>query len=180
LDTTTGTIAWGNRFEIAKNLEHDAFDIITKRLTPAVVNKVVELEMMRITKAPPRMPDPMDLVLLGYGELAGRTPGSVERADERFRQALTIDGSFVPALLARVEARRADSLNDTDAAATLREADGLTLAAVTRDPECAASWVMRSSVLASMGHQAAALQQPKGRYESIRRTPSPSFSVPPC
>jgi adenylate cyclase len=160
LDTVTGMIVWGDRFEIPRNLEHASLDIITKRLAPALVNRVAELEMTRITKSPPTKPDPMDLVLLGYAELAGRTLVSLQRADERFQQALALDNGFVPALLARAYvfgARRAEWSDGPGAAALLREADRLTLAAVTKDPQCTASWAMRSSVLASMGQHEAAL-----------------------
>ncbi|MET0441411.1 MAG: adenylate/guanylate cyclase domain-containing protein [Casimicrobiaceae bacterium] len=160
MDTTTGAIAWGDQFEIPGHLRYASFEVITKRLAPAIVNKVFELEMKRIKSAPPANPDPLDLIFLGYAELVGRTGDSLQRAEERFRQAQTINGKFVPALVALayvLEIRSARSSGSPESAALLREAERLTLAAVANDPECAASWVMRSSVLASMGQHEAAL-----------------------
>ncbi len=160
LDTTTNTVSWGDSFEIPRHLANGSLEIAAKRITPGVVQKVLELEIARVARSPPRNPDAMDLVLLGWAESVARKPGWVDRADARIKEALTVNPRFVPALLGRAEILNLSDLQPADDRAradSVAESDRLTLAAVTADPECAASWAMRSGVLAAMGQVDAAL-----------------------
>jgi class 3 adenylate cyclase/TolB-like protein len=160
LDTATNSVTWGDSFEIPRRLANDSLEIVAKRVTPAVVQKVIELEVARVARSPPRSPDAMDLVLMGWAESLARKPGWVDRADERIKEALTVNPRLVPALLGRAElvslGKRAPA-DDRAKAERDREVDQLTLAAVAADPECAASWTMRAGALAAMGQRDAAL-----------------------
>jgi TolB-like protein len=160
LDTTTNVVAWGDSFEIPPHLAGASLEIIAKRITPTAVQKVLELEVARLARNPPRTPDAMDLVLLGWAESLARKSGWIDRADQRFTEALTTNPRFVPALLGRAEIvglRDRLAADSRTKAERDREVDRLTLAAVTADPECAASWTMRADVLGRMGQLDAAL-----------------------
>ena len=158
LDTASGAVAWGDTFEIPPHLEHASSDIVTKRLFAALPSAVVDLEMKRLKHARPSRPDSMDLVLLGYAEEISGTAESLERADGLYKRALNLDPRNVPALLARAQVVlvRGRSATAPSESASLREAEELTRAAVTFDANCAASWAMRSQILAAMGQHEAA------------------------
>jgi len=101
----------------------------------------------------------------------------LERADKLLQQALAMNPRFVPALVGRAEMiafRLKSSSDQRERAEMLREADRLTLAAVTADPECAASWAMRASVLAAMRQLDAAFASAD---KAVRINPTNAFAV---
>ena len=177
LDTASNTVAWGDSFEVPQHMANASLDIAAKRITPALVNRIIELEVARVAKAPPRKPDAMDYTLLAFAEASSQRPGWLERSDKSLQQALAVNPRFVPALAGRAEMiafRFRSSSDERERAEMLREADRLTLAAVTADPECAASWTMRASVLARMGQLDAAFASAD---KAVRLNPTNAFAV---
>ena len=177
LDTTTNVVAWGDSFEIPPHLAEASLEIIAKRITPTAVQKVLELEVARLARNPPRSPDAMDLVLLGWAESLARKSGWIDRADQRFTEALTTNPRFVPALLGRAEilgVRDRLAADGRTQAERDREVDRLTLAAVTADPECAASWTMRADALGRMGQLDAALASAD---KAVRINPASAWAM---
>ena len=159
LDTATGAVVWGDTFEIPPHLERVATEIITTRLFAALPQTIVGLEIERVRQSPPARPDSMDLVLLGFAEEMAETAESPKRADEFYKRALDLDPRNVPALSARawILSYRGPLAAAGSDPPSLLQAEQLTRAAVTLDPNCANSWAIRSHVLAEMGQREAAL-----------------------
>ena len=177
LDTASSTVVWGDSFEVPQHMANASLDIAAKRITPALRDKIVELEISRLAKAPPKKPDAMDYSLLAFAEANARSSGWLNRADELLKQALVVNARFVPALVGRAELlalRRRSSSDERERAEIVREIDRLTLAAVTADPECAASWTMRASVLAAMGQLDAAFASAD---KAVRLNPANAWAV---
>jgi len=177
LDTASNTVVWGDSFEVPQHMANASLEIAAKRITPALRDKIVELEISRVAKAPPQKPDAMDYTLLAFAEAATRKPGWLDRADELLKQVLVVNPRFVPALAGRAELlalRRSSSSDQRHRAEIAREFDRLTLAAVTADPECAASWTMRASVLAAMGQLDAAFASAE---KAVRLNPANAWAL---
>ena len=177
LDTASNTVVWGDSFEVPPHMANASLDIAAKRITAALRDKIVDLEISRLAKAPPKKPDAMDYSLLAFAEANARSSGWLNRADELLKQALVVNPRFVPALVGRAELlafRRSSSSDERERAEIVREIDRLTLAAVTADPECAASWTTRASILAAMGQLDAAFASAD---KAVRLNPANAWAV---
>ena len=75
LDTVSNTVVWGDSFEVPERMANASLDIAAKRITPALVNRVIELEVTRVATAPSQKPDAMDYTLLAFAEASSQRPG---------------------------------------------------------------------------------------------------------
>jgi tetratricopeptide (TPR) repeat protein len=177
VETTSSTVVWGDSFVVPRGLAHRTPEIVAMRLAPALMDKVVELEVARIARSPPSVPDALDYVLLASGEAIARRPGWPARADELLKKALASDGRSVPAMVTRASLLAflaKSSRSSAERQARVDEASRLALRAVTADPECAASWMTRASMLAAAGHIDAAIT---AADKAVRLNPANAWVV---
>jgi TolB-like protein len=94
LDTASNTVAWGDSFDVPQHMANASLDIAAKRITPALVNRIIALEVARVAKAPPRKPDAMDYTLLAIAEASSQRYGLNDPTNRCSKHSPSIRDSY--------------------------------------------------------------------------------------